>query len=204
MSSSAPADGADLARLYGLETDVGRLMLGIYGKPKPSKQDWRSLSTTPIGAQPRMRELGTRPGARSAAASTINREAIAAVDAARPRPLGPAMPPPTAAVDLLPSRRSAASIAKRESAIARETVSTRPLLRPGRDSSAEKLKLQANFYLRGGKGAGMEAPPLLSADQAIPAYMYGASGATASISASYTSLSQASSPNPQKSATRHD
>ena len=176
-ASTPPADGAELARLFGLESDVGRMMMGIYGKPKVRTQDWRSLPQTPlIGAQPRMKELSTRPDARSAASTTVDRAAIAATDAARPRPAGPRAPPGPAPIDLIPSRRSAAGIAAREASLMGDMASiSRPLLRPGRDADAEKARLQATFFLRGGKGGGIDAAGLLLESEAIPAFLVGRS-----------------------------
>lgn len=170
-TTSTPADGAELARLFGLESDVGRMMMGIYGKPKVRTQNWRALSTTPLvgGVQPRMKELSTKPDARSAASKTVDRAAIAATDAARPRPLGPRAPPGPAPIDLIPSRRSAAGIAARESLLMGDMASiSRPLLRPGRDTDAEKARLQATFFLRGGKGGGIDAAGLLLESEAMP------------------------------------
>ena len=170
--------------------------MGIYGKPKVSSQDWRSLPTKPlVGAQPRMKELATRPEARSAAATTVDRVAIASVDASRPRPVGPREPAGPAPIDAMATqaRRSAASIAAREASFAGDMTISRPLLHPGRDADIEKARLQATFFLRGGKGGGTQSSALLEEGESMPSYTVGVGGGAAETVAQSSELSHSAS-----------
>jgi hypothetical protein len=164
-SAIAAGDGAALSSAFGLETEVGRMMLSLYGRPKAPPRNWRTLKTAPLAPQPRL----VAGAISDPTAATFDRARATAAADARPRPFDHAAAAARAAipapVDALRSRRSAASIA---AATAREKpdVSARPLLRPGRDADSEKARLQATFAYRGGKGAGVDVAPLI--DEATP------------------------------------
>ena len=173
-------DGAALTAAFGLDTEVGRMMIALYGRPKAPPRNWRSLKTAPMAPQPRL----VAGAISDPTAATFDRARATAAADARPRPLDRAAAAARAAlpapVDALPSRRSAAAIA---AATAREQpeVTARPLMRPGRDADSEKARLQANFALRGGKGAGFDVAPLIDDNTPIPAVFLGGARAGAAM-----------------------
>lgn len=151
--SKSDQDPSRLAGLVGHDTEAGRILASLYGKPKPvvsAPKPVRSSSWAPAQAWRRPQHS---PEAADPRAATLNREAIAAVDADKPGPIV-VRQAQRAPIDLLDSRRrSAQAIADAtEAEAATADRPAGPPVKPGYNIEAEKRRLQLTFQFKGGKG----------------------------------------------------
>ena len=175
-----------LAAQFGLNTEAGKLLLSLYGrKGYASAPDFRALPTRPLpSSRPRMRDLGApAERARDPSEATFDRDAVAAVDAARPS-VAPKPPTPPAPIEALGvQKRSKSRIAAAEALASARGDIVGPPLRPGRNADVEKRRLQAAFQFKGGKALpeGVAAPAL---EGPVPLALLGVGGARPGSSAS--------------------
>lgn len=153
-----------MALEFGLNTEAGRLLRALYGKQKYSgTPHFSSLKTgAPLQYQPRMKDLGINPSRRALDPTepSIDRETIASLDI--PSVLPTPAPGPAPIERLGIQKRSQSTIRKRLEVEARTGDISLPPLKPGRNTDAEKRRLQMINQFKGGKGLPESAslPPL--------------------------------------------
>jgi hypothetical protein len=163
MALAAPPGSARLAQLVGHDTEAGRMMARLYGRPKdPTPLPKPRAGSAPWQPAANFRAVLPAPGAVDPTVPRINRAAIAELEAALPPPTSVNDTPPPAAIDTIPSRRSAAQISASEAAAAAAADTVLPPVTRGYNNpDAEKRRLQATFTYKGGKAlpaAGLAAP----------------------------------------------
>lgn len=137
------------------------MMARLYGRPADPTPIPKPRTAGPWHPSAAFRAALPAPGAVDSTVPTLNRGAIRDVDAARPRPRAVSAPR-VAAVDIIPSRRSAAQIAESAAAAAAAADAVLPpMMRGYNNPDAEKRRLQATFAYKGGKAlpsAGLPEP----------------------------------------------
>lgn len=143
-------DRTKLANLYGHDSSVGKMLQQLYGKPK-YKLPELSLKTRPMaGPQPNMVAVNAKPSAVDPRAKTINRTAIAEVEANKP-PAVIVKEKHVAPIELRHgSIRSKSLIDRRLQESERTGDLPQIPIRPGRNAEMEKRKLELTFALKGG------------------------------------------------------
>jgi hypothetical protein len=156
-AGNAAGGPPELANVFGLDTEAGRLLLRLYGRPRDkavvAPKPRRLVPLAQQGPRPQFRRTMAHAEAADPHAATFNRAAALEVDAHKPPPGGLAAPARGAApVDLLPTRKSKAAIDAAAAWEAAHGDKALPPLRKGRNTEAEKHKLQTIFNFKGGKG----------------------------------------------------
>jgi len=149
---------------FGLNTEAGRLLRALYGKQKyGAAPHFSTLKTgAPLTQQPRMKDLGINPLRRALdpMEPSLDREAMAALDIPS---VIPAPAPGPAPIERLGIQKRSHSVIKRRAEVeARSGDISLPPLKPGRNTDAEKRRLQMINQFNGGKGLpeGASLPPL--------------------------------------------
>lgn len=146
----------EFARAFQSDPATRRLLEACYGRAKAAPPP-RPPQGPPLGVQPPFeRPQHSGAGSRDPRAATVDAAAVARHDATRPRPQRPA-PAAVPAVDQIAKRRSKAAIDQENVAL---DAPAAPLSK-GRNTEAEKRRLQSLFTFKGGKAlpaAGLAEP----------------------------------------------
>jgi hypothetical protein len=141
-------DKAHLSNVFGHDTEAGRMLAKLYGRPKAAPAPRPTRLRPMEGPQPDV--LVSRPGVVDPRARTLDRAAIAEVDATKPSPVVVREVHVPEIDKIKGVIRSQRGIAEFEAARASTDVQQPPLKR-GYNTDAEKKKIQAIFQLKGGR-----------------------------------------------------
>lgn len=144
------ADNTKLATVFGHDTDVGRMLQGLYGRPKASRAPPPSRLKPMSGPQPLMVGLNSKPDAIDPRARTLNRAAMEIIDATKPSPVVQ-REVHVAKIDtvrnLIRRKDQIDEFVRNSSSV----DASLPPLKRGYNTEAEKKKLQTIFQFKGGK-----------------------------------------------------
>lgn len=143
---------ADLLRRVGYDSDIGRMMTSVYGRPKFSAVPAPRLAAKPWKPEEHawQRPMQSGETAVDPREQTINRAAQALLEASRP-PAVPVREVHVPAIDTIVHRKPASRIAAEAEAAAAAAERAQPPLKRGYNPEVEKRKLQALFTFKGGR-----------------------------------------------------
>jgi len=145
-------DNTKLSAVFGHDTEAGRMLARLYGRPKVSEPVPKPTKFKPLdGPQPLMIGLNSKPEAIDPRSQTLNRAAMAIIDATKPSPVV------TKEIHIAPIDtikgviRNKAQIEEFVQKNASKDIIVPPIKKGFNNPEAEKRRVQALFTFKGGR-----------------------------------------------------